>query len=376
MKNRGKNFISAVSLLIGTIIGVGIFGLPYVAAKVGVLVTIGYIILLGLVTMIISMAYAEIICCTSGNHRLVGYSEKYLGKMFKLVATFSLLFGFFGSLLAYVIVSGQFLQILLADVFSLSAFSYSLIFLACGSILIYAGIKSIVKTEVFMTIFLIAIIVLLFFVSLGKINTANLMTVDWKNIFLPYGIVLFSLGGLSAIPEMTAVVKGDKEIFGSSIKWGIIISAFLYILFILAVVGVTGSATSQEAISGLIGHLSPQIILVGALFGFFAIATSFLSIGLNLKHSFIYDYKLSHNFSWLLAMSIPFFLFVVGIGQFISIISLIGVVAGGIDGILVILVYNKIRQKHKKTSFFQIPLLLQLSIVILFTLGIIYHFIY
>lgn len=375
MKNRRKNFILAVSLLVGTIVGVGIFGLPYVAAKAGVLVVIGYIVLLGLVTMAISMAYAEIICCTKGNHRLVGYSEMYLGRFFKIVATFSLFFGFFGSLLAYLIVAGQFLQILFANIFTPNAFTYSMIFLAGGAILIYAGIKSIAKTEVFMAVFLIAIIFFLFIASLGKINTANLAAIDWKNIFLPYGVVLFALGGLSAIPEMETLVKEDKEVFGSSIKWGILISAFLYILFVLAVVGVTGAGTSQEAIIGLIGHLSPKIILAGALFGFLAIATSFLSLGLTLKNSFIYDYKISHNVAWFLVISVPLALFCAGIGQFIPIISLIGVVAGGVDGILVILVYNKIRQKNKKTCFFQIPLAAQIGMVVLFTLGIIYYFI-
>ena len=80
MNLKTKTFIAGLAILIGTAIGAGILGIPYVVAKSGFLIGLGYIILLGLIILLVNLYLGEIILRTKGKHQLGGYAKKYLGK--------------------------------------------------------------------------------------------------------------------------------------------------------------------------------------------------------------------------------------------------------------------------------------------------------
>lgn len=371
-----RNLIYAISVLVGTVVGVGIFGLPYIASKTGFFIMIFYLVFLGIIVAFVNFAYAEIICSSKGEKRLVGYSEEYLGKTGKIVSILSTLLSFWGCLLVYLIVAGDFLNILFNQYFSISRFGYSLLFWIFNAVFIYLGIKSIAQVELFMTILLLFVVGIIFKCSYFQINISYLQTYNFKQLFLPYGAVLFSLTGASAIPEIASMLNKDRILLKKTIKWGAYISIVLYILFVAAIVGVTGSHTTEDAIAGLAGRLDSRIVLLGALFGILAIATSFLTLGLNLKHIFEYDFGFSHFISWILVVFAPLILLLLGFSKFIAIISLIGAI-GGIDGVLIMMIYNKIKKKQaKKKSFFNLSVITQFGIACLFLLGIVYQFIY
>ncbi|MAF20621.1 MAG: hypothetical protein CMI55_02985, partial [Parcubacteria group bacterium] len=74
-----RSFIYALSTLVGSIIGVGLYSLPYITARVGIWVMLFYFLVLSLVSILIGLIYGEVILRTKGLHRLPGYAEKYLG---------------------------------------------------------------------------------------------------------------------------------------------------------------------------------------------------------------------------------------------------------------------------------------------------------
>ena len=75
-----KNYVSAVAILISSIVGVGMFTLPFIASKAGLLTIIFYFIVLGFIQHWFHKVYALIVLSTKKQHRLPGYAEKYLGK--------------------------------------------------------------------------------------------------------------------------------------------------------------------------------------------------------------------------------------------------------------------------------------------------------
>ena len=91
LKNLKISF-SATSIIIGTIVGVGIFGLPYAIAKVGFLVGIPLLVLLSGAMLCLHYLYGEIVLRTKRKQRLVGYAKKYLGNKGKSIATLSAIF--------------------------------------------------------------------------------------------------------------------------------------------------------------------------------------------------------------------------------------------------------------------------------------------
>ena len=74
-----KRFFQALAILMGHIIGVGIFSLPFIASRVGIWTMLFYFLILGGITILFELLYGEVILRTREKHRLPGYAEKYLG---------------------------------------------------------------------------------------------------------------------------------------------------------------------------------------------------------------------------------------------------------------------------------------------------------
>ena len=146
------------------------------------------------------------------------------------------------------------------------------------------------------------------------------------------------------------------------------IPILVYLFFIYLILGITGNQTTESALSGLKNFLGPAIFNIGLLFGLLTTFTSFITVGLTLKKTFWYDLKVPKLAAWSLTCFLPLVLFLIGIKNFIPVISFVGGVMLGIDGILILLMYRKI--KTGKLCFLAGPLIL------IFALGIIYEIIY
>ncbi|MBU0614108.1 hypothetical protein KJ766_02375, partial [Patescibacteria group bacterium] len=67
MNSQKKIFWRSVQPLVGSVIGVGIFGLPFVFARSGFFVALVYMVVLALVNTLLLLMYADVIKNTKGN---------------------------------------------------------------------------------------------------------------------------------------------------------------------------------------------------------------------------------------------------------------------------------------------------------------------
>lgn len=366
------NFLKALSVFTGTIIGVGIFGLPYVASKAGFPLVFFYFLFLTIGVILVHLLWGEVCLGTKKLHRLPGYVEEYLGTFWKKISFLIFGLGLIGTLLAYLIVGGEFLKFFLTPYFGENSLIYTLLFFAPGAFLIFRGIKNISQIEFVLLILLLVIIIIFFIKALPFINLNYFKSVDLKFFIFPYGIVLFSLWGSAVIPEIKEMVFGDREMLKKVIISGILISTITYLIFIFIIFGTSGPATSQEAISGFVQAIGDNVIRLGFIFGIITCFTSFLTLGLTFKKVLWYDFGLSKNLSWFVACFLPLFLFLIGLRKFIDVIGFTGAVVVGLEGIIIIFLY----QEFLKKKFFKTmnPLFYILSLC--FILGIILETIY
>ena len=365
-------FIKALAIFTGTIIGVGIFGLPYVASKAGFLPVIFYFIFLSGIVIIMHFLLARVALGTEKSYRLPGYVGEYLGKRWKRIDLLIFGSGMTGALLAYLIVAGEFLSFLLSPFLGGSPLIYTLLFFCLGAFLIFRGIKSISQIELSL-LFVFFVILLIFFIrALPFVNLEHLRTMDWRFLALPYGVVLFSLGGLAVLPEIKEMLGNEKEKIKKIIISGISIAVIVYLFFIFIILGASGSQTSKEAMSGFSQAIGNNIIGLGFIFGIITCFTSFITLGLTLKKVFWYDFNLPKHLSWFIACFLPLFLFLLGLREFIDIIGLTGALALGADGILIVFMY---RAFLKKKGFAKMnPLVYFLPVF--FILGMIFEIFY
>lgn len=364
-----KKLIYGIATISSTVIGVGLFSLPYVAARVGIWTMLAYFLILGFIVILINYFFGELSLKTPDFKRMPGFAEVYFGKKGKILAIFTSVFGCLGAILAYIIIGGEFLRALFYSVFPAESTFYVFIYCLAGSFLVFLGIKAISKVELWGLILLLGIFFLIFIKGFSQLHIENLLVKTGTpfDILLPFGPIIFSLWAGGLIPEAEEMLKNRKDLFKKAIVISLLIPLFLYIAFTVFVLGITGENTTESALLGLKGYLGNGILTLGIIFGLVATFTSFITVGLTLKKVLWYDLKLSSSFSWAIISFVPFILFLLGVKDYIPVISFVGGVTIGIDGILILLMHQKV---HKKKLFVILPLIL-----ILFS-GIIYQIIY
>ncbi len=305
-----------ILLLTGTIIGAGMFSLPFVFQKLNW--TFPWLLFfLTLVSIYLSYIYIKIIKNTQTKHQLPGYIKIILGKNWGRITSFLLLFSTGGALLAYLILGGK----LLGNVF---------LFYLLVSLPYLLKPKVLEKwSDVLTTVLVIGLIFLIIK------NNQNIKT----NLFYPnltsfvegYGVILFSLTGFSIIPEL----KLKNKTIYQSIIFSYTLIFFLYLLFSIFV--------------------SPLKSIFFYLIGLLAIISSYLPLSIVFEDILTKDIQFSPIISKITTLTLPIILYFIGLDNFLSIISLTGGIFIGSLAILILLAYIKIK---KRRSFIENILLI------------------
>ena len=369
----------AATTLIGTIIGAGILGIPYVVAKVGFLYGLLLIIVLGIAFMLLNLFLGEIVLRTKEQHQLPGYAGKYLGIWGKRFMTFSMIVSLYGALIAYLIGEGATLH----SIFHWGdPLWYTLIFFAVVSFIIYAGVRATGKVELFLISLLFLIVILIGIFSFRQIQPEHLLTFNPLYLFLPYGVILFAYVGLPSIPELQEVLGKERQKMKKAIIIGSVIPIILYILFVLVIVGIIGveqfellQPNERIATIALSIYSQPLLGLFANLLAVLSMFTSFLTIGIALVEIYEYDYRLPRQLSLALALGIPLFIALFNLTTFITVLGITGAVAGGLDGILLVLMYwkSKILGDRRPEYSLKPYRLVGILLIIMFALGLLYQ---
>lgn len=355
----------AIAVLIGTIIGAGVFTLPYVAVHSGLVITSIWLIVVSFFVIYLHLGFGEIVLRTKKNFRLPGYIGYYLNssaKKFVLLITF---FTFSFSLLIYLLLGTQFLRVILnffwSDFFFSQGFLVIFLWLLL-SLAVLSKNRGVSKINFYLSFALIFIFFLIIIFTLPHFKIENLNFFDFTNRWgwlIPYGVAFFALNGMVAIPEAAKVLKTrgeNKEKLKKVIIIGTLIPAFCYFVFIVAVAGASGTSTTLEAIQGLKGIVGDSIILLGASLGFLAVSTSYLIFASYIKNSFINDFRWSRFISYFLVIVGPLLLYCLHLENLVKLISFIGGMLGGFEGVMLVLVLRKAKQQGEIEPPYQVPL--------------------
>ena len=371
MKDFFKHYLYPIATLSGSIIGVGFLSLPYITLQVGIWLMLFYFAVLAVVVVSIHVIFGRISLKTPDFKRWPGFIGFYFGKTAEKIIMVPVVIGSFVVMLVYLIIGSQFLSAIFIPLIGGSTLVYALAYFALVSTLIYIGIRLISKFEFWALALLLVALVTIFLKGFAKINLANLFMPatgagGWRTIFLPYGAILFSLWGTGLIPEIEEMVRGRKKSLRNIIIAGSAIPVVMYLVFVFLVLGITGPSTTESALPGLKNFLGNGAILVALFIGVITTFTAFLSQGILLKKIFMYDLGIKQFPAWVFCCSVPLVLFLLGVRSFIPLVSFMGGILLGIDGILILLMYQKIGGKK----------IVLYPLMLVFILGIIYEIMY
>jgi len=344
-----KTFI-AVSALIGTIVGAGFLGIPFVAMKSGFGITLLLLNIIAVAIMILMLYLGEIVLRTKSNHQLTGYAEKYLGKKGKIWMSIAVTFGIYSAIVAYLIGEGNSLSYLFFGTTQYSL-QFGIGFWLIMSVISYFGLKALEEGESIGIMLLFILIISVSVISFNKIDAINLTYNNPQNLFVPFGVILFAFLGFSIIPEIGRIIGKDKILMKRSIITAYVIAFIVYVLFTFIVLGSQGQNTPQIATL----TLGKPFILLGIVTMFMA----YLALSVALMDNFKFDLKKNKLKAWLCTILAPLIIFIIlniiGKVEFTKVLGIGGVISGTITAILILLMVKKAKLHGDRKPEYEIP---------------------
>ncbi len=361
-------------MMVGAIVGVGVFGLPFVFAQAGYMLALIELLIIGVMLTVLQLMQAEVALQTEGKHRLVGYTRTYLGNGWSWIVLFAFAAGVWGAMLAYMIVGGKLLFLFSSPLFGGTEFVYAFVIATVASLLIYRGLRFASKIEVAIVMALLFLFLFISLACIPFIRPSSLLSVSLDQAFVPYGVVLFALAGVGIVPELHDVLgKFSRAKLGPIIITGMVLIVVLYAIFSAAVVGVTGAQTTAMAFDGLIPVLGGVFRAFATGLGTLTIVSIYFMLGIELLNTFRFDFRLPHTLSWLIVVIVPVIAYLLGAREFIHVIGFVGSVFSGTIGITIALTYHKMKQTKKCVQHHCInfPVVLTWLLIFLFVSGIV-----
>jgi len=368
MQKEKRNFWISVSVLIGTCIGAGVLGIPYVAAQAGFFVALAYILLIGAIILVVNLYLGEISLRTKGDHQLIGYAQRYLGRKGKHFMEFATIFGIYAAIIAYMLGIGESISFLIFGDSSYTTLLGVLFGIGMAGLL-WKAMKSLKRFEKIGVAIVLGLLIAIFFMFFNQIEAVNLIYFNIGNVFLPFGVILFALMSFYAIPQIEILLHKNEKLMKKVLILGTLVCVVFYILFALVVVGFKGAETPEIA-----------TLALGTVFvflGMFTMFTSWLALGNALDESFRFDERLKKYKSWIFTALVPILLFLfIRFFEFFSftkILSIGGVVSGGLLAILIMLMVKKAKKKGNRKPEYSLPVnwFIIGFLILVFVLGIV-----
>lgn len=337
----------AAGLLAGTIIGAGIFSLPYIMGRLGVWLGLFYLAAFALVYFLIHFMYAELVLEDGPGHNFFHLADKYLSKPTRIFSDIVILGELAITLTIYLILAPVFMNLFMGFSGPVAMFVFWII----GSILIFVKLDWMERAELLDVFCILAAVFIL--VGVSGFNFGNVPVFpqipDWSLWLLPFGPLLFALAGRPAITKVVeeyrrAKSEGAGFSLKSAVAWGTFAPAVLYAVFMIAVLAINPSV-GPDTITGL--GLSPTLAAALGILGFVAVWTSYSMIGLNIREILVQDLRWPKRASGLMVILLPMVLYVSGFRDFLGTIGIAGGLFLALEGIFIITMWRRAFRKSR-----------------------------
>lgn len=356
MREGTRKGIRGTSVMVGLIIGAGIFGVPYAFVESGVFIGTLMTAAVGAALLLYHLLYVEVILRTRERHRLPGLILRYYGRRLERSATITHVLGFWGTLLAYLIVGGNFLALMIGSRLPITHDGYTYLLFAILAASVYGGLRYVAKLEVSLVIVMliaVAIVIIRGFTLADPAAFGSILA--GRGYVTLYGVLVFAIAGASAVPEVRDVMRGGERHIARAVGGGTALAVGVIYLFTLAVLSVTGALTTPDALTGLAASVGNGMVTIGVLFGLVAVISSYLVIAVNLREVFELDFHVPRFPSWLLTNGVPAALFALGAQSFIAVIGITGAVFVGAEAVFIGLLAYRARRRGDRTPEYVAP---------------------
>jgi len=335
---KNLSTLEATCLVAGAGIGGGVMAVPYLAQKVGIFPTIIIAIIAYAVTLILHIMVAELSVRTDYSSELLTVFSKHLfGSKKPLRAGFYILMAItlVCNLAAYITGAGE----ILSELTGIPLFAGKIIFFILAALVVFFGLKKVALNEVLaliLKLLFLTIMAVLSFLVPGEILFA---APGFVPMIAVYGIIMFSLSSLFAVPQAASGLAHSKKKLIQSVVYGLLISLAVIILITVCVLYCSDPVT-EVAIVGWAKALGMTVNVLGSLFVFLAMLGAFWSISLQLCDMTGAFFKAGRRLSWLIGTLPCFIVALLPMAGFLGLMQIAGGATAVIIALMVVPAYN------------------------------------
>ena len=342
--------LEGVAMIVGTNIGAGVLAIPYASRNSGFLPLFLWLIVIGIITTITMLYVAESSLRTKSHFQLSGLARKYVGKIGSWLIFISIFANTTGALIAYMAGSGR----LINQLFGIPNQFGSLIFAVPAIGILYVGLKAIGKGGKYISMAMVALIVILSLATVFNVNTKieNLMEGQWSYMIPIIYLVVFAYSAQYIVPEIARGLAHKPKELPKAIIIGMLCTFVLLSTVALSVISLAGINDVDEIATITWGkYLGSWAALSANLFALCAMLTSYWGLGGSYFTNIFDQFKLgpeTNKLRRLIVLAIislpPFFLAYKEMVSFGRALEFAGAVGGVILAILPILMLRNARK--------------------------------
>lgn len=345
LTKTGLKFWTVVGIQTGAIIGAGIFSLPYVFQRVGLVTGAVYLTGAALIMTLVHLMYGAVVAANSDHHNFVGYVRRYLG-------------GFAGEL---AVVIGIVELLLVLGIFLILAYRFFgiltpqplyavLLFWGVASWVALSSIDQLGAVQVPVVAALLIVVVAVFLWGWANYSGTSVieMGINSATATLAIGPLLFALGGRVGAGEATQYARAHQLAnwrLRQAIILGTVIPAVIYILFVYGVLWLV-PVVAEDSITSLLNYIPTGLLLFVVCAAIIKLWTSYAALGFDVFKNITLDLRWSPRSAKLMLLSVPLLVALWFQSQVITLIALTGGVFFFLEALLIFLMWVRFRRQR------------------------------
>lgn len=350
----------SVALLAGTIIGAGMFSLPFVVRTLGLGTSVAYIAMFLCVYVATHRMYAALLETRADGAQFGSLAEAYLPHRMAPLAGKLILLELILVLTIYLMLAPAFIELAAPGMGMLGLAT----FWALGSIALFLKTSWLGWGEALGIIAILAIVVAVLSVrGITALAVPLFQPLSLGTALLPFGPLLFSFAGRPAIGKVVEVARavranGSTFPMGGVIALGTALPVVVYLVFVVGVLRIAPNAGPDTVSS--ITHAIPWLpITLGAL-GLVTLWTSYVVIGVNMKEILERDFRWKRVVAAAIVVLAPLALYAAGVREFFAAIGFAGGVFLALEGVLIVMMWRRAFPHHpwRSASWLLVPIFL------------------
>lgn len=310
--------IEGLAILVGTLVGAGVLGLPYAASKVGLIPAIG--ILTGIMLIMLFTAFIVLkISDEMSGAQMSTIAHSSLGKAGGWIMYLSIMIMGFGAFLAYISGIGS----VFTNLFGINETLGAILFWIIASSIIYSGLETSGKTELIMNLILLSLFIGVTSMLLPHTSLEDSLYVEFGGIFSMMGVAIFAFGFHTVIPDVYKGIGSYKKT-KKVIVLAFLIPTIVYAIFMAIFLLTFGKNTPQVATQGLETIYNGIGNIVGNAIPLVAITTSYIGLGLAQQSNSKEFLNLKKPAAWALTVTPPIIVYLAGVKNFADVLAFAG----------------------------------------------------